>query len=389
MTNEAMSNKGELHSMILPVMVSHADSPDEQMMTYALLDTMSDTCFIKADLLQQLKVEGQRADLEITTLTSKSGKMIVDTEVVTGLRIRGINEQTTVALPKTYGKDDIPVSRSLIPKPESVKRWPHLQDVAQQLPAYREDLDVGLLIGANCSAAMLPKKVVTGSDQEPYAQKTAIGWGVIGWMWTPEDDSQDNRTHFVHTAATREVTPREVHQMFNLDFSENHSLEKMSVQDTTFLQTLEKGIHRRQDGHIQLPLPLKEVDESLPVEIRAKDIQDIDFSCDSLPIEHALGVQWCVESDSLKFRVIFTDKPATRRGLLSTLSSVFDPLGLISPVLLTGKKLIQDLCRENAEWDDPLPDRIRDKWERWKKVQYLANQFWTRWRKPRTVFILD
>jgi hypothetical protein len=37
-------------------------------------------------------------------------------------------------------------------------------------------------------------------------------------------------------------------------------------------------------------------------------------SRDALPIERALGVQWCVESDTFKFRIELADRPLTRRA---------------------------------------------------------------------------
>ena len=57
--------------------------------------------------------------------------------------------------------------------------------------------------------------------------------------------------------------------------------------------------------------------------------------------------------------------PLTRRGVLSTVSSVFDPLGFAAPLILVGKQILQDLCRENCDWDDPIPDRLKSKWEQW------------------------
>ena len=34
--------------------------------------------------------------------------------------------------------------------------------------------------------------------------------------------------------------------------------------------------------------------ESIPVEDRAEGIKEIDPDCDSLPVEHGLGIQWCI-----------------------------------------------------------------------------------------------
>jgi hypothetical protein len=42
----------------------------------------------------------------------------------------------------------------------------------------------------------------------------------------------------------------------------------------------------------------------------------------------------------------------TKRNVLSELSRIFDPLGIISPVLVSMKLLFQELCSENYDWDD-------------------------------------
>jgi hypothetical protein len=73
----------------------------------------------------------------------------------------------------------------------------------------------------------------------------------------------------------------------------------------------------------------------------------------------------------------------TRRGILSTISSIYDPLGLVAPVLLVGKQLLQELCREGTDWDDPVPDHIRIRWEKWRNELCLLNDFKVRRRfKP-------
>ncbi|XP_067021942.1 uncharacterized protein [Acropora muricata] len=107
--------------------------------------------------------------------------------------------------------------------------------------------------------------------------------------------------------------------------------------------------------------------ESIPEEERSKDVKTLDLNYDDLPIEHALGVQWCVESDTFRFRITIKDKPLTRRGILSIVSSIYDPLGFAAPFTLKAKKLLQDLCKdEKLGWDDELPESYRNRWENWR-----------------------
>ena len=89
---------------------------------------------------------------------------------------------------------------------------------------------------------------------------------------------------------------------------------------------------------------------------------------------------WCVESDTLGFRIIVKDKPLTRRGILSSVSSIYDPLGFAAPFTLTAKKLLQDLCREEKlEWDDDLPELYRNRWERWRNELRLLERLQVDW----------
>ena len=118
----------------------------------------------------------------------------------------------------------------------------------------------------------------------------------------------------------------------------------------------------------------KAVRDAIPLQDQLKDIQNLDFTKESLPVERALGVQWCVQSDALQFRVVLKDQPFTRRGILSTVSSVFDPLGLLAPLILTGKINLQELCRDGADWDDKVAEPLRRKWERWRSDLYVLSE---------------
>lgn len=93
--------------------------------------------------------------------------------------------------------------------------------------------------------------------------------------------------------------------------------------------------------------------ESIPPSERATDARNRDLPFDGLPLERALGIKWQRESDVFKFQVELKTQPDTSRGILSTVASIYDPLGFISPVLLNGKRILQDLCQHGIGWDDP------------------------------------
>ena len=110
----------------------------------------------------------------------------------------------------------------------------------------------------------------------------------------------------------------------------------------------------------------KEVVRSIPVESRAKGIKELDLNCDLLPPECVLGVEWNIENNAFKFCITLKDKPLTRRGILSTVSSIYDLLGFTAPFLLRGKRILQLPCRESVGWDDAIPDRLQMQWEMWR-----------------------
>ena len=62
-----------------------------------------------------------------------------------------------------------------------------------------------------------------------------------------------------------------------------------------------------------------------------------------------------IKSDAFKFWIVMQDRPLARRGILSTISSVYDPLGFLVPLILVGKSLLQDLRRGKVEWDTLFP----------------------------------
>ena len=87
---------------------------------------------------------------------------------------------------------------------------------------------------------------------------------------------------------------------------------------------------------------------------RADSLQDIDLGLDSLPVERALGLGWNVDADVFCFKADLKERPFTHRGMLSTVMSVYDPLGFLAPISLQGKRLLQLLCVQGLGWDDPI-----------------------------------
>lgn len=76
-----------------------------------------------------------------------------------------------------------------------------------------------------------------------------------------------------------------------------------------------------------------------------------------------LGVQWLPKKDELVFKTFPLDDICTKRTILSVVARTFDVLGLIAPVLITAKILIQELWSLQVGWDDTPPLHIEQKWK--------------------------
>ncbi|XP_038141595.1 uncharacterized protein LOC119783899 [Cyprinodon tularosa] len=114
---------------------------------------------------------------------------------------------------------------------------------------------------------------------------------------------------------------------------------------------------------------------SIPEERRAKEIKNLDLDTDELPVERVLGLQWSIETDEFKFRTSVQDRPQTRRGILSVVSSLYDPLGILAPFSMPAKLLLQELCRQNLKWDEVIPHSLCRKWLDWLEDLQLISSF--------------
>ena len=55
----------------------------------------------------------------------------------------------------------------------------------------------------------------------------------------------------------------------------------------------------------------KDVLEQILVKDRAESVRDLNLGYDAPPLERALGVQWCADSDTFKFVISLAEKPCT------------------------------------------------------------------------------
>ncbi|XP_065115485.1 uncharacterized protein [Paramisgurnus dabryanus] len=261
-TTTATSHKVENHetstntSMIVPVWVSTERNPGSEKLVYALLDTQSDTVFIERELSNKLHADSCPVRLKLTTMTAKD--VIMPSERVSGLKVRGYNSSVFLSLPPAYTKDSIPVSRTHIPTCDTARHWKHLSTIVDKIPPL-QDCEVGLLIGYSCPRALAPKEVILGGDDEPYAIHTDLGWSVVGRLSSDHElQSFNTICHRVSIKELPPVTPADVIKVLESDFKDDGEDNKtVSQDDILFLTKLQQGIRKNDYGHYEMPLPFR------------------------------------------------------------------------------------------------------------------------------------
>ncbi|XP_041785566.1 uncharacterized protein LOC121600845 [Anopheles merus] len=91
----------------------------------------------------------------------------------------------------------------------------------------------------------------------------------------------------------------------------------------------------------------------------------------------ALGVSWEPEHDVLSFESAISSDVSipTKRSILSNVARMFDPLGLISPIVIRAKMMMQELWLQKAGWDEYVPDTICKKWKAIQQDWQLISEF--------------
>ncbi|KAL7724362.1 hypothetical protein ACLKA6_005826 [Drosophila palustris] len=101
----------------------------------------------------------------------------------------------------------------------------------------------------------------------------------------------------------------------------------------------------------------------------------------NIPLEHLetngildLQTSWTPLEDSFRFRVNF-DIPVcipTKRIILSTIARLFDPMGWLSPIVITAKMLMQVLWKTKLKWDDHVPTEVQKSWDKLPRAELCA-----------------
>ena len=103
---------------------------------------------------------------------------------------------------------------------------------------------------------------------------------------------------------------------------------------------------------------------TIPNENIATGLESLMLPDPNNAIKIALGIKWNVKSAKFCFNINLPIKPITKRGILSVLNSIFDPMGFLNPVILSAKLIFQSSCKLALKWDDIINENLQCKCKR-------------------------
>jgi len=113
----------------------------------------------------------------------------------------------------------------------------------------------------------------------------------------------------------------------------------------------------------------KEVLLSLP----GKPVSEVQLDLEGLPTKRTLGLKLNYATDSFMPTAKAPPDASTRRDLLRATHSIYDPLGMLSAILVPAKLVLQDACRLGTGWDDPLDPVLLERWSNWASTLDAIN----------------
>ncbi|XP_053699038.1 uncharacterized protein LOC128746009 [Sabethes cyaneus] len=99
-----------------------------------------------------------------------------------------------------------------------------------------------------------------------------------------------------------------------------------------------------------------------------------------------LGINWQPCSDEFMFSIQLPQiLQPTKRNILSSIASLFDPLGLLAPIIVQAKVIMQQLWELKVDWDTTPPGELIHSWQVFAQNLVLLNSF----QIPRRVISLN
>ena len=224
----ASVNKGSqvISMSIVPVQLVHENS-NKVINTHALLDNCNQGTFVMKSS-DTMGKDGTPTSITIKTL---NGDVTNTSVAVEGLKVcaaAASGKNRWVKIPKAFSWDELQVDAKDIATPEKIAKWEYLDEILHEI-SQSSDVEIGLLIGANCSKALEPNKIIPSRNGRLYAFRSILGWCVVGPVHKEVDLEQNLSCHKV--SVTEIGSSKIANHLFVI---------QKSVEDMGIKQTLQK-----------------------------------------------------------------------------------------------------------------------------------------------------
>ena len=164
--------------------------------THALLDNCSQGTFLMKSTVDTMVIDGTPTSITINML---NGNVTNASVAVEGLKVCGVapsGKKRSVKIPKSFSRDELQVDAKDITTPEKIGKWEYLDKIVQEI-SQSSDVEIGVLIGANCSKALEPNKIIPSRNGGLYAFRTILGCRVVGPVQKEVDLKRNLSSHRV------------------------------------------------------------------------------------------------------------------------------------------------------------------------------------------------
>ena len=145
---------------------------------YPIIDEHSNSSLVSTELADELEADGPEEKYFLTTCSGTK-------ETKYGRRVTDVVQSVSGAaadLPTLIECGNIPQEKREIPTPEMAKRFPHLQEIANEIPPLDGTANIHILIRRDAPELLKVREFRNGPKGTPWAQKLSLGWTIIGQM---------------------------------------------------------------------------------------------------------------------------------------------------------------------------------------------------------------
>ena len=210
----------------LGVLCVHVRSHDKEVKCWALVDSGSNTTFIRRSVADGLGLKGPEHIFSVNTLggTASHDEMCVDFLLTSEDGSKSVHVEGAFTIPSLQIRARYDGTTHT--------KWEHLADL--EFPAVDEEIDI--LIGTDCTDMFWTENERRAGRKEPYARETLLGWILLG--------PTDERRALSANAASAEPMQAVYDRMLMADFEDVKCKEPvMSVDDKLALKTMRDTVH--------------------------------------------------------------------------------------------------------------------------------------------------